>query len=94
MKLVAGNLDIPCLGGFEDHLYEQDQSRPALRLRFQRLLTSEEYAAIDGQELLLIDNTGTQIGTFIGYNLVHEVTMTIFKATDAELAEHTTASNS
>lgn len=84
MKIVAGELEIQVLGAFEDFLYEQDQKRPALRMRFGRLLSQDEMAALNGQAIALIDDTGAQIGSYEGYNTVHECIVTMVRASTVE----------
>ena len=79
MKIVAGNIEIEVGGAFEDNIYEQDQKRPAFRMKTNRVLTTEELSALNGQTLILQDNNGGQIGTFNGYNKIHECTITMVK---------------
>ena len=79
MKIVAGELEIQVLGAFEDFLYEQDQKRPAFRMRFAMVLTNDEIAALNGQTLSLYDDSGRHISSFEGYNAVHECTLTLVK---------------
>lgn len=79
MKIIVGDMQMEVLSAFEDHLYQQDQSRPALRLRLAQPLTQEAAAALPGGAIILQDNGGEQIGTFEGYNAVHECTVTLIK---------------
>ena len=83
MKIVAGEVEIQVLSAFEDYLYEQDQKRPALRIRFGKALTCEESGVLNGQSLVLVDDNGVQMKTFEGYNAIHECTMTLIKETQA-----------
>lgn len=84
MKIVAGEMEIQVLGAFEDFLYEQDQKRPALRMRFGRMLSQDEMAALNGQTIALIDDTGAQIGSYEGYNTVHECIVTMVRVSTVE----------
>lgn len=84
MRIVTAQTEFQVLGAFEDHLYEQDQKRPALRLRLVGALTSEDVSALNGQRITLLDDFGSQIGVFEGYNLVHECTLTLVKEPLAE----------
>jgi hypothetical protein len=84
MKIVAGEAEMQVMGAFEDFLYEQDQKRPALRIRLGKAPTWEESTALIGHTLVLLDDNGAQIKTYEGYNAIQECTMTLIKETQAE----------